>query len=249
MLNVDIKSILIKNKDGTRMLLRDINFNLEANSIFTILGKNGSGKSTLIKSLTNLLDDNYTVTGSVIFNKKNLLSIDSGSLLKIRKKQIKYVFQDAANSFDPLKRIGFYLNKIDTSEIEKNKLLDFFLLPELRKLNGMYPYELSGGMAQRLNIVMALLYYPKIIFLDEPTSGIDAAINNLFLLKLKEYVSASDNSILLITQDVTFAKAISDKIAFLHNGILSDFYSADQFFGEFAEANKISFLINSRNNG
>jgi ABC-type dipeptide/oligopeptide/nickel transport system ATPase component len=93
----------------------------------------------------------------------------------------------------------------------------------------MYPYEISGGMAQRVSFVLALLSHPEIIILDEPTSGIDSAIANLFLLKLKEFAAKEDNSVLLVTQDITFAEKISDKIAYMANGRLSEFKTVEEF--------------------
>jgi ABC-type dipeptide/oligopeptide/nickel transport system ATPase component len=96
----------------------------------------------------------------------------------------------------------------------------------------MYPYETSGGMAQRISFILALSAQPDLIILDEPTSGIDAGIANLFLLKLKDLLSAGNHSVLLITQDIEFAKKISNKIALLSDGSLSEFRSVEKFFDE-----------------
>ena len=96
----------------------------------------------------------------------------------------------------------------------------------------MYAYEVSGGMAQRINFILILLSKPEMIILDEPTSGIDSAIANLFLLKLKEFVKQNDNSVLLITQDIIFAEKVSDKIAYLADRKLSSFYDANEFFNK-----------------
>lgn len=116
----------------------------------------------------------------------------------------------------------------DKNEIDA--LLEYFLLPKYPELQKLYPYEVSGGMAQRINFVLALLCHPQILILDEPTSGIDLAISNLFLLRLKEFAKGKDNSALLVTHDLVFARKISDKIAFLSNGKLSRFYSNEEFF-------------------
>jgi peptide/nickel transport system ATP-binding protein len=236
MVNVDIKSIKVKDNSSEKLLLSDINFQLDNNKINVILGKNGTGKSTLIKGLTRLLDERfYTVTGSVLFGKKDLLLLAGEELLNIRRTKICYVFQDAINSFDALKKMGFYFR--DYEEDEKLVLfLNDFLLPEKGELFSLYPYEVSGGMAQRLLLTIALLKNPEILILDEPTSGIDSPISNLILLRLREFVKTENKSVLLVTQDLQFAKSAGDRISYLSDGTISPFYETNEFF----EKQKIS---------
>lgn len=234
MLNIDIKEISIKKQTENILLLKNINFNLTENKIFTILGKNGTGKSTLIKSITKLLDSNiYDIKAKVLWKEKDIYEIEYDELLKIRANYIKYIFQDAVNSFDHLKNLGYYFKKFCIDENEIDSLLEYFILPEKEKLFKMYAYEVSGGMAQRISLVLALLTKPKLLILDEPTSGIDSAIANLMLLKLKEFIKEEGNSVLLVTQDILFAQKISDEIAMLKDFTLSKFYKAEEFFNKF----------------
>ncbi len=240
MLNVKINEIRLNNIT----LLKDINFKLENNRIYTIIGPNGSGKSTLINSLTCLLDKRfYSINGKVIFHNKDLLSITYEELLVIRKNFIKYVFQDAINSFDPLKKFEFYFKIFSKNEVDIESLLKFFLLPDKINLSRLFPYEVSGGMAQRIGFVLALLNEPEILILDEPTSGIDSAIANLFLLKIRQFASQKNNIVLLVTHDIKFAQKASHEIAFLANRSISKFTSIDNFSldqgSEFADFNKI----------
>ena len=244
MLNVSIKNLLLKERDGFKTILKDISFSLPPNSIFTIIGKNGSGKSTLIKSLTCLLDKRfYIVEGQIAFNSQKILSLNQNELLELRREKIKYVFQDAVNSFDQLKKLGDYFSKLTKNIIEAEELLNFFQLPQSDILFKLYPYEVSGGMAQRISLVLVLLTHPQIIILDEPTSGIDSPIASLVLLKLKEYASSANNSVLLVTQDLLFAKKISDKIALLREGSLTEFFSVSEFFNTGNE--KLNLFLNS----
>jgi ABC-type glutathione transport system ATPase component len=241
MLNVLLNKISVIKENKERALLKDIIFELNEGNIYTILGKNGTGKSTLLKSLTGLLDGRfYSVNGKVIYNDNDILTSNSKELQQIRKNEIKYVFQDPVNSFDHLKTFGYYFNNLTTlslirrgagGEVKKDieQLLEFFLLPDSKTLFKMYPYEVSGGMAQRICFILTLLANPKIIFLDEPTSGIDAPIVNLVLIKLKEFVKQG-NVALMVTQDIELAKNVSNKIALLSDGILSQFTSPEEFF-------------------
>jgi ABC-type glutathione transport system ATPase component len=231
MLTANIENIISRKRNSKTVLLNNIKFTLDSNQIYTIVGKNGTGKTTFIKSLTGLLDIRfYTVNGKVIFEGKDLLLLDDNELQSIRKQRIKYIFQDARNSFDQLKKLRYYFNNLDKHSNEINDVLTYFLLPSLSELSNMYPYEVSGGMAQRISLALALLANPALIILDEPTSGIDSAIANLFLLRLKEFTKDRSHSVLLVTQDLAFANMISDKIALITNGKLTQFLPPDEFF-------------------
>lgn len=222
MLKALITEIKIKSSAG--ILLSNINLELEGGKIYTILGKNGSGKSTLIKSLTRLLDERfYSLNGKVEFENEDLWKISEDELNIIRREKIKYVFQDAVNSFDPLKKLEYYFNLLIKDKPEIDKALDEFILPGKNELFKCYPYEISGGMAQRAAFLLSILQKPRLLILDEPTSGIDTGIANIFIHKMKEFVSENNRAILMVTQDLLFAERVSDKTALLKNGNLSLF--------------------------
>lgn len=244
MLNADINSVSILDEEIRQTILKDIKFAIEKGKVYTILGKNGSGKSTLIKSLTALLPvANYEVKGNVFFEGSNLLNSSEDKLREIRKNNIRYVFQDAANSFDPLKKIKYYFDLSNISPLKIEELLFFFLLPNYKKLASLHSYELSGGMAQRLLIVLALLANPDILILDEPTSGVDYAVMNLILLKTKNFVRDNDKSVLIVTQDINFAIKSSDYIAYLSEGRLTKFFTPNELLESPDE--KVNNFINS----
>jgi ABC-type multidrug transport system ATPase subunit len=123
------------------------------------------------------------------------------------------------------------------------ELLLFFLLPTYKKVSGLYSYELSGGMAQRLLIVLALLANPDILILDEPTSGVDYAVTNLILLKMKNFVIDNDKSVLIVTQDINFALKSSDYIAYLSDGRLTKFFTPNELM--ISPDEKVNNFINS----
>jgi ABC-type glutathione transport system ATPase component len=230
-LAVNIKELSLSTSTEEKVLLKDIRFNLGENCIYTILGKNGCGKSTLIKSLAGLLDPRfYKIEGSIIADSIEITTATNAELMRIRKEKIKYVFQDAINSFDPLRKLGYYFKRFGLDKSESDELLSYFLLPGLNEIGKMYPYELSGGMAQRLSLVISLLMNPELLILDEPTSGIDNAIANLFLLKIKEFITKDKKSVLLVTQDLEYAKSAGGLIAHINEGILSSFQPGEEYF-------------------
>jgi len=228
MLIVDINSVLLIDWEKRKTILQNLKFDIDRGKVFTILGKNGTGKSTLIKSLTVLLpSEHYVVEGKVLFDGTDLLKSSEDKLRETRKHKIRYVFQDAHGSFDPLKKIKYYFDLSNVSPLKIEELLHFFLLPPYKKLSALHSYELSGGMAQRLLIVLALLANPDLLILDEPTSGVDYAVMNLILLKIKNFVRDNDKSVLIVTQDINFALKSSDYIAYLSDGKLSRFYTPE----------------------
>ena len=231
MLTVNINFVKIKQLKDEKVLLNNINFKIDKNKVYTILGKNGAGKSTLINSLTKLLNvSEYEIDCTINFDGRDLYSITDEELRLLRGDKIKYVFQDAHKTFDQLKTLKYYFNNASKSVDEIEELLSFFQLPNSQKLFPLYPYEISGGMAQRVSFILALLAKPNLLILDEPSASVDAAIANLFLLKLKEFAKEGDNSVLIISQDLLFAKKVSDKIAFLSGGRLSEFTPPKDFF-------------------
>ncbi len=231
MLKVNLDKITVSNNYTKHLLLKKIDFELFEGKVYTILGKNGTGKSTLIKSLTNLLNENiFSINGNIIWDKKNISDYDADELLQIRKNKIRCVFQDAANSFDPLKTFQYYF---ENSLADKNKideLLKYFLLPDYNEISRLYSYEVSGGMAQRLSVILAFLAEPQLIILDEPTSGIDYAISNLLLLKIKKFTKKENKIVLIVTHDIIFSEKVSDKLALLSDGTLTQFKTKDEFF-------------------
>ncbi len=239
MIQINIKSITLFEAAGKRILLRDAAFTMVGQNIYTILGKNGEGKSTLLKSITKLLDETvFSIEGSVEFEGKDLLSLTQKQLTEFRKAKIQYVFQDSVNSFDPLKKIGYYFRLFPFDENEIKREFKFFNLPEPEKIFKLHPYEVSGGMAQRIAVVLALLKKPKLLLLDEPTSGIDNETIYLVKERLKKFVLQNNSIALIITQDLSFAENMTNYIAYLESGKLSEFVSYNNFFNEESESIK-----------
>lgn len=209
--------------NGTiRVLFNNVNFILEKNSIYTLLGNNGVGKTTFLNSLLNLLDKRfYKIEGRIFVLGEDVLNSPKEEFRKFSKESVRFIFQDAVNCFDPVKKIVYYFHSWLPDSDYLDELLDYFLLPKKEIILNYYPYELSGGMAQRLAIIWGIISKPKLLIIDEPNTALDIPLSVLLSKKLVEISKQNGLSILIVTQDLKFAINTADKIGVLkNNGIL-----------------------------
>lgn len=227
-----LKVSVIKNR---KTILEDVNFSCKRSEIFTILGKNGEGKTTLALSLSKLLNqDTYSIEGKVYINDENIFELEETNLQKLRSKTIGYILQNPFSAFNPIYKI-----KTQFEELSKLKNIPFekfiSLMNELELKNhnqilNKYPFELSGGMLQRLSAVRVIASDPEVIICDEPTSALDKPISNQLINLFQDYVKKQNGSLIFITQDISIAETISDKIAFLSHGKLSYPFEKENLF-------------------
>ena len=209
-LQVDVNSLTYCDDHLTRKIFSNVKFSIDANSIFAIIGKNGTGKTTLLKLILNLLNNNfYNWDGNILLNDVPILACGFDQLKELRRNKVRLILQDAVNCFDPLKKMKFYFTHFyELNELDE--LLDYFLLPPKNNILEFYPYELSGGMAQRLAIIWGILAKPQLLILDEPNSALDLPLSNLLSRKLKELKKYF--TMLIVTQDIDFAINTSENI-------------------------------------
>lgn len=229
MLSVKLDFLKIISETSSIKLIDNLDFQLASNNIYTILGNNGSGKTSLILAITKLLNESkFSCKGSVELFGEDIFLFSQKKLAEFRSQNIRYVFQDPIGCLDPLKNIEYYFELLKISKIEIDEQLDYFQLPSYSKIGKLHPYELSVGMAQRINIILSLLAKPKLLILDEPTSALDLPIANLLLDKLKQFANQKNKLILIVTQDILFAKNVSDYISVLADKTLSPFRSTNE---------------------
>lgn len=230
----------IKNLDvaySKNKIIENLNFNINENEIISIVGESGSGKSTLIRAILNIISNGGFISkGEILFLGGNISALGEKEIQKIRGKEIGIIFQDAGGTMNPIKTIGKQfleyilthnkISKKEASEIIKENLLKVNLNDTERVMNS-YPFELSGGMKQRVAIAMILSQKPKLILADEPTSALDVTVQSQIIKELKRINKEYGVSILLVTHNIGVASYISDRIAVMKNGEIVEFDSKE----------------------
>ena len=229
LLTVEQLKIGFGSGDSMNEVVHGIDFDIEVGGeTVAILGESGSGKSVSCLALTRLLptDANCSVSGSIVFDGKDVLSLEDSALRKIRGGGIAYIFQEPSASLNPVFTIGFQiaeavrLHRPDISDVEGRviELLELVGIREAKLRYRSYPHELSGGMQQRVVIAMALACEPKLLVADEPTTALDVTIQAQILDLLRKLRSQLGMSILLITHNFGIVKGFADRVLVMYRG-------------------------------
>ncbi len=201
-----------------KKVLDKINLNIEAGEAFLILGRSGAGKTVLLRHLIGLV---HPDTGKVIVDGKDMARLDKEELVQTRLK-FGLVFQNSA-LFDSLtvgQNVGFALthhSALKEKEI-RPKVLTALEMVGLDGVENMHPYELSGGMKKRVAIARAIIYRPKIIIYDEPTTGIDPISVDKIVHLIQDLHQRLSITTLVVTHDLDVGLKIAQRVAFLLQG-------------------------------
>jgi oligopeptide/dipeptide ABC transporter ATP-binding protein len=213
---------------GDVKALNGVNIVLEEGEIYCLVGESGAGKSTLALAIMGLLPVSASVpSGRVIFNDLDLLNIRQEQLRMIRGNQVSMIFQDAQSALNPVQLVGPQLEEVilahtDVGSRVANAMAQEVLremgLPDPKRIMGQYPFSLSGGMAQRVMLAIALVLKPKVLIADEPTSGLDVTLQAEILERLKALCREQGSSILLITHDMGIVASTAQKVGVIYAG-------------------------------
>ena len=227
-------------KDTYYDAIENVNLSLYSNEVLAIVGESGCGKSTLATTIMGLHDFNYTkVSGEVIFEDKNLLTLDQDEYNKIRGGKIGMIFQDPLSALNPLQRIGEQIEEALTyhtkfsKEEKKARVLELVEKVGIENPNRVYrqfPHQLSGGMRQRVMIAMALSCKPKMIIADEPTTALDVTIQAQILDLLTDLQNEIKAGIILITHDLGVVAQMADRVAVMYAGQVVELADSMELF-------------------
>ena len=219
-----------------------VSFSLQEGEILGIVGESGSGKSSLLKATLGLLGNDGLVTrGDIFFDGKNLTDLSEREMRNICGAKIGMIFQDAKSSLCPVRTIGAQIHESMLAHMKisksKSKALALEMFDKLELKNGeriwnSYPFELSGGMNQRVGIAVAMLMKPPLLLADEPTSALDVSAQKQVIeemLRLREFFGTA---IMLVTHDISVVSVMADNILVLKDGEIMEYGSAKRVLNE-----------------
>lgn len=219
----------------------DVDLTIHAGEIIGIVGESGSGKSVLSQAILRLRDHDTAVKyeGEILFEDKELLTYSLSQIREIRGNEISIIFQDPLNSLSPVHSVGKQLvevldlhKRIPKNEAKKQsvELLRLTGIPDPEACLRNYPFELSGGMQQRVMIAMALACEPKLLIADEPTTALDVTIQEQILRLIKNLNERLGMSVLFITHDMGAVASLCHRIKVMYLGQIVEDASTEQLF-------------------
>ena len=213
---------------GTAKVLDDLDLDVGQGEILGLVGESGSGKSVTAYSILRLVQQpGWIAGGEIRLEGRDLLALAEREMREVRGKEISMIFQDPRGFLDPVTRVGSVLREIyrthersSRSEAKQRalELLRTVGLPAPERVYRAYPHELSGGMAQRAMIALALACSPKLLIADEPTTALDVTIQIQIVRLLAELRERLGLTILLITHNLSVVAEVCDRVAVMYAG-------------------------------
>ncbi|WP_332699295.1 nickel import ATP-binding protein NikD [Halalkalibacter lacteus] len=220
--------VQVRTTEGFSTLVQGINFGMKKGEILGLVGESGSGKTVTSMSILQLFDQkNMKIEGSITLQGRELNGLQTKEMREIRGKEIAFIMQNPMNAFTPVFTIGHQFVETIKSHTSLTKkqakelaidVMKSVNLPDPNRLLRKYPFQLSGGMLQRVMIAMAACLRPSVIIADEPTTALDLH-NQLLVLQLLDKVrSEYGTSILLISHDLAVISEMADDVIVMQHG-------------------------------
>lgn len=222
----------VKNLDisyGSKLTVTGVNIQLDKGEILSIVGESGSGKTTVIRGVMGCLPGRGHVSGgSITFGGRDMLKNTREDWRKISGREMSMIFQDSGNMINPIRRIGEQFtdyilahapqkSKAEAAEMAKD-MLNKVRLPNPQNIMQSYPFELSGGMRQRVGIAMAMIFSPKLLLADEPTSALDVTTQAQIIRQIVDVRNEYNAAVILVTHNIGVASYVSNKLMVMKNG-------------------------------
>lgn len=227
---------------GIAKAVDGVSFDLYKGETLGIVGESGSGKSVMAKSIIRLTEGvSKIVDGSIIFDGKDVLAFSRKELNQFRGKDVGMIFQDPMTSLDPVFRVGQQMienlithRKMTRAEAKRISIdtLKLVGIPNPEKRFDSYPFELSGGMCQRVIISMAMSCNAKLILADEPTTALDVTVQAQVLKLLKQLQEKNNMSLILITHNLGIIWEMCDNVMVMYAGKVVEHAEVNAIYDE-----------------
>lgn len=239
---LQVKNLTISFRTGGGMVraVRDISFDLYKGETLAIVGESGSGKSVTARSLMGILAPNAVVDGgSILYEDIDLLKLPESEFHRYRGNKLGMIFQDPLSSLNPIMKVGKQLTesmrlngKISRGDAKARalELLAGVGISDPERRYNQYPFELSGGMRQRIVIAIALSANPDLLICDEPTTALDVTIQAQILELINSIKRERQLSVIFITHDMGVVANMADRIAVMYAGKIVEYGTADEIF-------------------
>lgn len=234
---LEFKELSIKYPCG-KMAVNRVSFSVPEGGIVAIVGESGSGKSTLLRSCLGLLPAGGAICGGEIcYRGQSMGSFSQERLRHLRGEEISMIFQNAGKFLNPRRKIGSqYLEMLHChrrGSKKENRQLALEMLGDMKladteRIMNSYPFELSGGMLQRVAIAMAMSLKPGLLLADEPTSALDVTVQAQVVQEMLRLRERFKTTIVIVTHNMGVAARMADKIAVMQNGCLMEFGDREQ---------------------
>ncbi|MBR5934127.1 MAG: dipeptide/oligopeptide/nickel ABC transporter permease/ATP-binding protein [Treponema sp.] len=235
--------------------VKGISYDLKYGEILGIVGESGSGKSVSTTAIPGLLPGNAVISGHIMYEGIDLLSLSQKQLSDYRGKKIALIFQEPGRSFDPLQNIGNVFLEVyrnmnpditkEEAMAKAEKQLEEVGLPDPKSRLLNFPHQFSGGQLQRIGIALALAQGCKVLIADEPTTALDVTISMQITGLLTELKKKHNLSILFISHDIDLVANICDRIIVMHNGIIEEQSTPEELFNN-PKSDYAKHLISTR---
>ena len=239
LLAVDDLSVGFHNREGVVRAVSNVSFEINPGEVLAVVGESGSGKSVTALALMQLHPRNTEITGDVIFDGMDLLSMEDEEMRSIRGRDIAMIFQDPMTAMNPVFSVGDQIVESivlhsDTNKKEAwNKAVDLLAsvgVPEPKRRASQYPHEYSGGMRQRAMIAMAIANDPKLLIADEPTTALDVTVQAQVMEVLYEVQEQTGSAMMLITHDLGLVAGAADRVQVMYASRLMETGGVDDVF-------------------
>ena len=235
---LSIKNLAVTYGNNPNPTIAGVNLDLAEGEIVSIVGESGSGKTTVIRALLGVLPNTGRVSeGSITFDGQDLLAFSTKDWLDLRGNHIAMIFQDSGNMMNPIQTIGkqfvefIQLHSTMSKQEAETKAIEMLArtnLPHPEAIMKSYPFELSGGMRQRVGIAMAITFSPKLLLGDEPTSALDVTTQAQIVEELLRINRENKTSMIIVTHNIGVAAHMSDKIMVMKQGAVVEYGTAEE---------------------